>query len=250
VAIKSHPQMSALTQQFTAAPWHAADYRYLVAANIGAVIMPWMIFFQQSAVVDKQLRLDHLRAARWDTAIGSVATQIVMIAVLVTTAATMAADHDGHSLGTVGEIAQALATYVGQRTAKLIFGTGILGAALVAILVTPLAAAWGLGEMTGYKHSLENHPQEAPWFYGVYASAVASSAVLVDRVPDLIALNLAIEVINALLLPLVLGFLVLLAARALPEEHRLQGIHLWAVAGICALVSGIGIWCGLSGLSW
>ncbi len=201
VALESHPHLSSLAQGFAAVPWHDADYRYLVAANIGAVIMPWMIFFQQSAVVDKRLGPGHLRAARWDTAVGSVVTQIVMVAVLVTTAATMSFGHDGHSLGTVGQIAQALTPYLGERTARLVFGAGILGAALVAILVTSLAAAWGFGEMTGYKHSLENHPREAPWFYGVYAMAVAGSAVLVDRVPDLVRLNLGIEVMNALLLP-------------------------------------------------
>ncbi len=249
VALKAHPAL-ALASALPDSPWRAADFRYLVAANIGAVIMPWMIFFQQSAVVDKRLQPEHLRAARWDTAVGSVVTQIVMVAVVVTTAATLGADHRTVSLSSVGQIAQALTPYLGPETGRLVFGLGILGAAFVAIIVTSLAAAWGIGEMTGYKHSLENRIREAPWFYGIYAMAVVGSAVLVARVPNLIALNLGIEVMNALLLPLVLGFLVLLAARVLPGEHRLRGAHLGVVAATCALTSGVGIWCALSGIKW
>lgn len=250
VALKAHPQAGSLAQALAAPPWHEAGFRYLVAANIGAVIMPWMIFFQQSAVVDKGLRPEHLRAARWDTALGSVVTQLVMAAVLVTTAATLGSQHGAESLSTVGQIAQALTPYLGPEAGRLVFGLGIVGAALVAIIVTSLAAAWGIGEMTGYKHSLENHPREAPWFYGVYAMAVVGSAVLVACAPNLIALNLGVEVMNALLLPLVLGFLVLLAARVLPEEHRLRGVRLWAVVATCVITSGVGVWCGLSGVNW
>ena len=139
---------------------------------------------------------------------------------------------------------------MGPEAGRLFFGKGILGAALAAIIVTSLAAAWGIGELTGYKHSLESRPREVPWIYGVYALAVVGSAVLVDCRPNFIALNLGIEVMNALLLALILGFLVLLAARVLPEEHRLRGAQLWAVVATCAITSGVGIWCALSWTSW
>jgi len=250
VALKAHPHSGSWAEAFAISPWHDGGFRYLVAANIGAVIMPWMIFFQQSAVVDKRLRPDQLRASQWDTAIGSVVTQLIMAAVLVTTAATLRARDGAESLSTVGQIAQALTPYLGPQAGRLFFGMGILGAALIAIIVTSLAAAWGIGELTGYKHSLESRPTEAPWFYGVYAIAVVGSALVVSHKPNLIALNLGIEVMNALLLPLVLGFLVLLAARALPEEHRLSRLHLWAAAATCAITSVVGIWCALSGMSW
>ena len=69
-------------------PFGDKDYLYLAAANIGAVIMPWMIFYQQSAIADKRLRPEHYAAARWDTAIGAVVTQLVMAAVLIACAAT------------------------------------------------------------------------------------------------------------------------------------------------------------------
>ena len=82
-------------------PYANKDYLYLAAANIGAVIMPWMIFYQQSAIADKRLRPEHLAAARWDTAIGAVITQLVMAAVLIACAATIGRGNPNASL-TVG----------------------------------------------------------------------------------------------------------------------------------------------------
>ena len=69
------------------------------------------------------------------------------------------------------------------------FSAGVLGASLVAAIVCSLALAWGVGEVAGYRHSLEYHPFKAKWFYGVYAAAVVGSAALVGFVPDLVWLN-------------------------------------------------------------
>jgi len=88
---------------------------------------------------------------------------------------------------------------------------------------------------------------EAPWFYAVYTAAVVGGAVVVAVVPDLVRLNIAVEVMNALMLPLVLGFLVLLAVRALPPEHRLRGAYGWSVIVVSALTAGLAVYAGLTG---
>jgi Mn2+/Fe2+ NRAMP family transporter len=132
----------------------------------------------------------------------------------------------------------------------VVFSLGILGAAMVAAVVVSLAAAWGAGEVTGFKHSLEHRPLEAPWFYLGYSAAVATGAVLVALIPNLVALSVAVQVMNALLLPLVLGFLVALAIRALPPEHRLRGWYRWMVIGVSLLTAGLGVYGGLSGARW
>jgi len=118
----------------------------------------------------------------------------------------------------------------------------------VAAIVVSLASAWGFGEVTGYRHSLEHHPLEAPWFYGIYAAAVIGGAVVVALVPDLVALNIGVEVMNALMLPLVLGFLVALAFKALPPEHRLRGPYAWVVVAVSILTAGLGVYGGISGV--
>ncbi|OYV38976.1 MAG: NRAMP family metal ion transporter [Thiomonas sp. 20-64-5] len=223
-------------------------YWYLVAANIGAVIMPWMVFYQQSAVADKGLKPEQYTAARWDTAVGAALTQFIMAAVLIVTAAVLWNGHSTAPLNTVGQIAQALTPSLGDTLGRTLFGLGILGAAMVAAIVVALAAAWGFGEVTGYKHSLEQHPAEAPWFYTVFSVGVIGGALVVAFVPDLVALSIGVEVMNALLLPLVLGFLVALAVKALPHEHRLRGGYFWVVVGVVVLTAGLGVYGGLSSL--
>jgi len=223
-------------------------YRYLVAANVGAVVMPWMVFYQQSAIADKGLRPEHLTAARWDTAIGAVATQLVMAAVLVAMAATNAGKAPHATLSTVGEMSAALTPFLGRITGKLVFSLGVLGAGMVAAIVVSLALAWGLGEVSGYRRSLAYRPMQAPWFYGCYALCVAGGAAIVGWVPDLVTLNVRVQVMNALLLPVVLGFLITLAVRTLPPAMRLRGWYLWLVAVVGALTCALGVWCGVSSL--
>ena len=123
-----------------------------------------------------------------------------------------------------------------------------VAAAMVAAIGCSLALAWGLGEVTGYKHSLELHPTRARWFYGTYAGCVILAALIVGLVPDLVSLNIAVQVMNALLLPLVLGFLYALAVRALPANVRLRGWYRWLVLGVCSMVSALGVWGGISSL--
>jgi len=247
VAYASHPNGTELADGLLHMPLGNRDYLYLVAANIGAVIMPWMIFYQQSAVADKKLRPEDYRDARWDTALGAVITQLVMAAILVAAAATIGKTNSDASLNTIGDIANALTPFLGSEIGRLVFGLGTIGAAMVAAIVVCLASAWGFGEVAGYKHSLEHHPLEAPWFYGVFTVAVLGGAVAVALVPNLVTLNIGVEVMNALMLPLVLGFLVLLAIRALPEEHRLRGPYRWVVVAVSALTGGLGVYGGSSG---
>ena len=248
VAYRAHPDPVALAHGLTQLPLGDRGYLYLVAANIGAVIMPWMIFYQQSAVADKKLGPEHYAYARWDTAIGSVVTQAVMAAILVAAAATIGRTGARSSLNSIGDISAALSPTLGSDAGRLVFALGTLGAAMVAAIVVSLAAAWGFGEVTGYRHSLEHHPLEAPWFYGVYAVAVIGGAVGIALAPDLVALNIGVEVMNALMLPVVLGFLVLLAFRALPAAHRPRGVYAWIVVGVSVLIAGLGLFAGIAGI--
>jgi NRAMP (natural resistance-associated macrophage protein)-like metal ion transporter len=248
VAYAAHPQLDELAAGMRQVPLHDTGYLYLAAANIGAVIMPWMIFYQQSAIADKRLEPQHYDAARLDTALGAVLTQMVMAAVLVAAAATIGRSAPEAKLETVGDLAGALVPFLGPEIGRIVFGLGTLGAAMVAAIVVSLASAWGFGEVSGYRHSLEYHPLDAPWFYGVYTLAIVGGAVAVGLTPDLVALNLAVEVMNALMLPVVLGFLVLLAVKALPAPYRLSGPYLWVVVLVSVLTAGLGVYGGLSGL--
>ncbi len=248
VAWAAHPNLAAMARDALDLPLGNRDFMFLVAAVIGATFNPWMIFYQQSAIADKKLRPDDLAAARWDTAFGAVLTQCLTGAVLVAAAATLYAGSGSAGLSSVGEISNALTPLLGESVGRVVFSAGVLGASLVAAIVCSLALAWGVGEVAGYRRSLENHPFEAKWFYGVYAacSRRLRRGCLARAGPCLA--HIAAQVLNAFLLPLVIGFLVALAVKALPEPLRPRGLYLWALIGVSAVVIAVGLYGGVAGL--
>ncbi len=174
-------------------------------------------------------------------------TQVIMAAILIATAATLGGTTQSGSLDTVQQIAQAITPFLGEATGKLLFGLGLSGAAVVATIVVTLTAARTLSEVLGTKHSLEHEPHEAPWFYGIYAVTLIAGALIVASGVNLVSLSVGVQVMNALLLPIVLGFLYLLARR-LPQRYRLQGSYAALVAIIIAATMVFGVYSGLSGL--
>ncbi|HUW97431.1 MAG TPA: divalent metal cation transporter [Acidiferrobacter sp.] len=249
VAFRTHLNLGHLLQQSLQIPFRDPGYLYLAAANVGAVIMPWMVFYQQSAVVDKKLHIKHLTMARIDTAIGAVLTQLIMGAVLVATAATIGRTNPNTPLDTVQQIANALTPFLGQNTGRLLFALGMSGAAIVATIVVSLTAARGVGEVMGFKHSLEHRPREAPWFYGIYTTLLILGGVLVASNVNLVSLGVAMEVMNAILLPIVLGFLYLLARRAITGPLRLQGAYAPFVLAIIVITAGFGFFAAINGIA-
>jgi Mn2+/Fe2+ NRAMP family transporter len=247
VAWKAQPGLADLAAGSIDIAWRDPRYLYLVAANIGAVIMPWMVFYQQSSVVEKGLTVEDLPAARLDTAFGAVLTQIIMAAVLIATAATLAGSTRSGSLDTVEQIADAITPFLGETTGKLLFGLGLSGSAVVATIVVTLTAARTLSEVLGVRHSLEHEPHEAPWFYGIYTVTLIAGGLLIVSGVNLVRLSVGVQVMNALLLPIVLGFLYLLARR-LPPPYRLQGFYAVLVAVTIAATVLFGLYSGVAGI--
>ena len=249
VAWDAHPAGHEMLQGLMSFPWQNRSYLYLLAGNIGAVIMPWMIFYQQSAVINKGLNVTHLRAARWDTAIGAVITQLVMAAVLITTAATLGKANHNMPLDTVHQISQALTPSLGETVGKLLFALGMTGAALVASMVVSLAASYGLGEIMGFRRSLQDHPRDAPWFYGIYSVILILGGIVVASGSiNLVNLSVGVEVMNALLLPVVLGFLYVLCCRALPAQYALKGKYAVITGIMLGVTCLFGLFSGVFGI--
>ena len=243
-ALAAHPHLGALAHDLIH-PWRTTTgYPTLLAANVGAVIMPWMIFYQQEAVIDKgrqgrPLR-DVVRSSRLDTALGAVVTQVIMIAVVVAVGATLGVSQPGRSLANVGAIATALSPFLGRAGAVSLFGLGLVGAAVVATLVASLAGAWGVAEVLEWRHSLNDAPGRAVGFYALAVTGVVAGAVLVLVAPDLVTLSVDIEVLNACLLPVVLGFLLALESQ-LPTPWRMGGARRLATYAASGLVIVVGL---------
>jgi len=241
--VMSGPHLNALMHGLGSIPLSDSSYLLLLAANVGAVIMPWMVFYQQGAVVDKHLTATTIRQSRRDTAFGAVLTQVIMIAVVITVATTIGTHNPGASLNTVGQISGALTPYLGRVGAALVFGLGMLGAALVAAIVASLAGAWGLSEVFGWRHTLNERPDRSTAkFYITYALTHIVGAALVLASVDLVHLAIDVEVMNALLLPIVLGLLLVLEAKALPPQWRMRGVHKYSTWAMCLLVIAFGLY--------
>jgi Mn2+/Fe2+ NRAMP family transporter len=242
-AFAAHPDPGVLVREglFGNQPLGNRDYLLLVAGNIGAVIMPWMIFYQQSATVDKGLRPRDLPLARLDTGIGAVATQLIMISVIVTCAATLYVKHI--SVSDAAHAALALVPLTGTKWAGVAFGAGLLGASLIGALVVSLATAWAFGEAFAWRCSLNAKCTDAKQFYGLYAAMVIASAgiVLVPHLP-LIRITVWVEAFNAFVLPIVLGFLLVMA-----NDKRILGDRVNSLLGNVVAI-GVGVICVSLGL--
>jgi Mn2+/Fe2+ NRAMP family transporter len=152
------------------------------------------------------------------------------------------------NLSSIGEISGALSSVLGDSAGRIAFGAGVLGGSLAAALVSSLALAWALGDIVGYGRSLQRS-RLTKWFYCVFAFSVMSAAALVWSVRSLVWLNITAQVINAFMLPMVIGFLLALAAAdAVPEPKRVQGRYLQLIIALSVAISSIGLFAAIVGL--
>jgi Mn2+/Fe2+ NRAMP family transporter len=182
----------------------------LVLANIGATVTPWMIFFQQSAVVDKGLTRADLVQGRIDTAIGAGLAAIAAIATIAATAPLFAAHVDVSKFASGADFATALRPLLGTTGATL-FALGIVEAGLVAAMTISTSSSYALAETMSVRHSLNLDFTRGRVFYGaaIASTLVAAAIVLVPGAP-LLALTLTVNVIATLLMAPALLCLLLL----------------------------------------
>ena len=188
---------------------------FLLMANIGTTIAPWMLFFQQSSVVDKQLTEKDISDGKIDTAVGALLTVVVAVFLIVVTAKLL----PGKNIDSAAEAATAImptSRAVGTMIAIGLFDAGLLGAICIS-----LASSWAFGEVFGWAHSLNRRIKEAPWFYAYYLFdlVLAGTVVLIPRAP-LVLITLFVQVIATTLLPAALVFLILLL-----NDKKTMGDH-------------------------
>jgi NRAMP (natural resistance-associated macrophage protein)-like metal ion transporter len=178
---------------------------FFLMANIGTTIAPWMIFFQQSAVVDKGMKEKDIPFGQMDTLIGSAFTVIIAIFVVVVTG-TVLYGMQIDSAAQAATIMMGFNHWLGTFVAIGLFDAGFLGAICIS-----LASSWAFGEVFGWAHSLNLKIREAPWFYACYLFAIltAGAVVLIPDAP-LVLITLFVQVIAVTLLPAALVFLILL----------------------------------------
>ncbi len=220
-ALCAHPDGAALAHALAA--WSPLPggvtlaFLTLILANVGATVTPWMIFFQQSAVVDKGLTAADVPQGRIDTAIGAILAAIAAIATLVAAAPLFEAKADVSQFANGADFATALIPLIGSTGATL-FALGILEAGLVAAMTISTSSSYALAETmaaaekTSSRHSLNLDFAHGRLFYGVAigSTVLAAGIVLIPGAP-LLAMTLTVNVIATLLMAPALLLLLLLA---------------------------------------
>ena len=192
-------------------PWDLGGVS-MVVGIVGTTIAPWMQFYLQSSVVEKESRISDYRGVRLDVVLGSIVAVVVAFFIVVACAATL------HKAGIVqiasgAEAAAALAPLAGAA-AKYLFAFGLAVASLFAACILPLSTAYSVCEGLGLEAGVNRRFKEAPEFYWLYTAIIAASAgmILIPRVP-LLPIILISQILNGLLLPVVLVFMALLIRR-------------------------------------
>jgi Mn2+/Fe2+ NRAMP family transporter len=206
----------------------------MVIGLVGTTVAPWMQFYLQASIVEKNIPIRDYKHSRLDVIAGSVIVTVVAGFIVLTCAATLF--KAGIRVETAADAALALQPLAGRYCAAL-FAFGLLNASLFAASILPLSTAFIICEGMGWENGVNKRFSEAPQFYGLYSLLVFAGAgiILLPRVP-LFRVMLVSQVVNGLVLPVVLIFmLVLINSPKLMGTHR-NGRVFNAVAWITVAV--------------
>jgi Mn2+/Fe2+ NRAMP family transporter len=211
VALMAHPHWGAVGHSLLTwkpFPPLSKDMVLIVLSDIGATVTPWMLFFQQSATVDKGMTAEDIRFGLMDTTIGAMLAAAAALATILATAPLF--HHISADNFEAAQFAQALKPIIGRVGASL-FALGMVEAGIVASITISTSSAYAFGEVSDKPHSLNLPMLEGKAFYAVLGlcAAAAGGIVLIPGLP-LVFVVLVVNVVAVLAMPPALLFLYLL----------------------------------------
>ncbi len=191
--------------------WNTS-YLVMTIGVVGTTIAPWMQFYLQSAVVEKNIPLRRYGALKLDVILGCVLTDVVAFFIVVCCAATLFAAGHRH-IADAAEAAVALKPLAGNY-AGILFAFGLFNASIFAASILPLSTAFFICEGLGFEAGVDKRFDEAPVFYWLYTALIAVGAglILVPGAP-LIRITVLSQVANGIVLPYLLIFMLILVNR-------------------------------------
>src|SRR5271156_1810005 len=225
--------------------WSDKDYVYTTVAVIGTTITPWMQFYLQSSIVEKGVSIRKYKTSRLDVIVGSIFTDIVAWFIVVACAATLYT-HGIRHITDPSDAAGAMKPLAGQY-AFILFAAGLFNASLFAASILPLSTAYTVCEGLGFESGLDKSFNDAKFFYWLYSVLLFAGAaiVLIPNFP-LVKFSILSQVLNGILLPLVLVFMLKLI-----NKHDLMGkytnkpwfnVIAWTTVVIVTSLSFILVW--------
>ncbi len=194
-------------------------YLVMMVGLVGTTVSPWMLFYLQASIVDKGTGMKKdLTVSRIDVIFGSIVVCVVATFIMLTCAFTL--HKAGIQITEASEAALALAPLAGDYS-KWLFAFGLFNASMFAASILPLSTAYTVCEAFGWESSLDKKFSEAPQFYGLYCFTIFLSGliILIPGLP-LVKIMYVSQVLQGLVLPAVLVFMVLLV-----NDRSLMGDH-------------------------
>jgi NRAMP (natural resistance-associated macrophage protein)-like metal ion transporter len=213
-------------------------YLFMLIGVIGTTIAPWMQFYQQSSVVEKDIKIENYKYCRLDVIIGAFVVNIIAIFIVIVCANTLFTN--GIRIESAKDAALALKPLAGNYCFYL-FAFGLLNASVFSACILPLSTAYSACEGMGWEVGVNKRFREAPQFYTLYTAiiVIGASVILLPNV-KLIPIMLISQATNGILLPFVLVFMLLLV-----NNKRLMGKHvnspLYNVITILVILIMIGL---------
>lgn len=217
------------------------DYILLFITMVGTTITPYMQFYLQSAVVDKGVRIEEYKYAKFDVYAGSFMTIFIAFFIIIATGTIL------HPAGVVVDSAEAAALALqplAGNFASHLFAIGLLNASFLAAFVLPLATAYGLSEAFGWESGINKTFREAPQFLGFYTAfiVIGAGVIMIPDVP-LIKIMFLSQTINGILLPIVLIIMLrLVNDKELMGEYvnsKRMNIISWTTVSILILLTAL-----------
>jgi Mn2+/Fe2+ NRAMP family transporter len=206
------------------------DFILLGVALIGTTITPYMQLYVAAAVADKGIGPSEYRYEKADAIGGAIFSDIISMFIIIATAATIG--HLGRPLSSAREAAEALKPVAG-RFAEQIFALGLFGASALAGAVVPLSTAYGMSEAIGVERSISRRFSEAPLFLSLFTFQVAIGAAFALTPGNLIHLLIETQILNGLITPIILVFILTLSNRRSVLGDAVNGPIFRIVSTMC-----------------
>jgi Mn2+/Fe2+ NRAMP family transporter len=239
-----------------------ASYWRIVVAILGTTISPYLFFWQSAHRIEK-MREDspvgqgpvplrrrpslaarnEERESRFDVFTGMLFSQLVMVAIIVATGATIGQSGNG-DIASAADAAKALEPLAGSASTVL-FAVGFIGAGVLSIPVLAASASVGLAGLTGKEWGFERSPRRAPVFYGLVLLGTVGGTVLAVVMSNPISLLVLSAFVNGIAsAPFLVVTMLVAGDRTLMGEYRngrLASTLGWAAVAVMTTAALIGL---------
>jgi Mn2+/Fe2+ NRAMP family transporter len=232
--VLGHPGWSSVGSHLVIPHMHASSaFILLGVALIGTTVSPYMQFYAAAGVVDRGSQRPSLRLLRADAIVGAAFACLISVTIIVATGTAIGGTGPLHS---AAQAALALRPAAGSGATTL-FAIGLIGASALAAAVVPLSTSYAVGETIGVERSVSLRFSQAPLFLGLFTAQIVLGAAVAMTPVNVISLLIGSQVLQGLISPVVLVFILVLANRQSLLGNEANGRSYRVVAGV--VVAGI-----------